>query len=180
MRSARAIVLGLATVAICALGVVTFDLSAAAQRGLRARVYLTQHQIPRRTTERGLINFARRHNARRLREITDKPIPEREWRANMVTSFNRAPGDLEFQVLFYDLEGGARRFVEPALSTFISNRDEKTFVQRLRLERPRFEPNHRMELVVVVRRQEVGRHRFELVGERVRNSGEVSFGDDET
>ncbi len=153
--------------------------SAEAQR-LRARVYLTQARIPRNLTERGLIAFARRHRARRLRETTDRPIPERQWRANMVTAFNRAPGDLEFQVLFYDLEGGGRRFVGPPMSTFVNNRNEKTFVQRVRLERPHFKPNSRMELVVVVRRQEVGRQRFELVGERVQHTGEVSFGNDET
>ncbi len=93
----------------------------------------------------------------------------------MVTAFNRSPGDLEYQVLFYDLEGGARRFIEPPLSTFINNRDEKTFVRRINLERPRFEPNHRMELVVVVRRNEVGRARFETRGEVIQNSGVVSF-----
>lgn len=147
--------------------------SAEAQR-LRARVYLTQARLPRNVTEQGLIRFARRHNARRLRETNDRPIPEREWRAEMVTAFNRSPGDLEYQVLFYDLEEG-RRFIEPPLSTFINNRSEKTFVRRIRLERPRFEPNHRMELVVVVRRQEVGRQRFELIGERVQNTGEVTF-----
>lgn len=160
--------------AACLFGaLVIMDSSALAQR-LRARVYITQARIPRNLSERGLIRFARGHNARRLQEITDPPIPEREWRANMVTSFNTPPGDLEFQVLFYDLEEG-RRFISPALSTFVNNRDEKTFVQRLRLERPRFQPNRRMELVVTVRRQEVGRHRFELVGEAVRHTGEVSF-----
>ena len=142
---------------------------------LRARVYLTQHRIPRRLTERGLIRFARGHNARRLRETTDQPIPERKWKAEMVVSFNRAVGDLEFQALFYDLEGGARRFIGPPLSVFVNSRDEKTFVQRIRLERPQFKPNNRYEVVVTVRRQEVGRARFETIGERVRHSGEVTF-----
>jgi hypothetical protein len=37
-----------------------------------------------------------------------------------------------------------------------------------------------MEMRVVVRRQEVGRLRFELIGEEVQHSGQVSFGADET
>ncbi len=161
-----------------AAGVIVAEGDAGAQR-LRASIFLTQNQIPRNLTERGLIGFARRHNARRLRETTDQPIPERQWVANMVTSFNTLPGDLEFQVLFYDVEQGDR-FIGPPLSTFINNRQEKTFLQRIRLERPRFKPNRRMELRVVVRRQEVGRQRFELIGEEVRHSGTVSFGSDET
>jgi len=148
--------------------------TAEAQR-LRARVYITQNRIPRRLSERGLIRFARSHRARRLRETTDEPIPERQWKAEMVVSFNRPVGDLEFQGLFYDMEGGARRFIGPPMSVFVNNRDEKTFVQRLRLDRPQFKPNNRYEIVITVRRNEVGRARFETTGERVQHSGEVTF-----
>jgi hypothetical protein len=153
------------------------------QRRLRARVFLTQHRLPRGGSERALLGFARRHNARRLRETTDRPIPDRQWKAEMITNFNRPPGDLEFHVLFYDVEEGARRFVTD-MSTFINDRSQKTFVQRLRLDRgdgrhDGFQPNRRMELVVTVRRQEVGRQRFELLGEELERSGTVSFSDDE-
>ncbi len=153
------------------------------QRGLRARIFLVQHRLPRGGSERALLGFARSHNARRLRETTDQPIPERKWKAEMITSFNRPPGDLEFHVLFYDIEDGARRFVTD-MSTFINDRTQKTFVQRLRLPRGRghhegFQPNRRMELVVTIRRQEVGRQRFELLGEEIARTGTVNFGDDE-
>jgi len=168
-----------AALAVIGTGHAVLDAGSVDAQRLRAQVFITQRAIPRRLTERGLVRFARSHNARRLQETTDAPIPERKWLANMVTSFNRAPGDLEFQVLFYDLEGGARRFIGPPMSTFVNNRDERTFVQRLRLERPTFKPNTRMELVVTVRRTEVGRRRFELIGERIQHSGEVSFSDDE-
>lgn len=170
-----AVALAAVAIALGFFGVDELLSTAEAQRGLRARVYITQAAIPRNLSERGLIGFARRHRARRLRETTEQPIPERQWRANMVTAFNRPVGDLEFQVLFYDIEDGERRFIGPPLSTFINNRDEKTFVQRIRLERPQFAPNRRMELVVTVRRNEVGRARFEVVGERIQHSGEVTF-----
>lgn len=158
-------------------------IAAEGQRGLRANVYLVQHVLPRNLTERGLLGFARGHNARRLQETTDRPLAERQWKAEMITSFNRPPGDLEFHVLFYDVEDGARRFVQD-MSSFVNDRSQKTFVQRLRLDRGRgrhegFQPNRRMELVVTVRRQEVGRLSFELRGEEERRSGEVSFSDEE-
>jgi hypothetical protein len=116
-------------------------------------------------------------------ETTDAPIPEREWKAEMITSFNRPPGDLEFHVLFYDVEEGARRFVTD-MSTFVNDRSQKTFVQRLRLDRgggrhEGFQPNRRMELVVTIRRAEVGRQRFELIGEEIARTGTVDFSEDE-
>ena len=148
--------------------------TAQAQR-LRAQVYITQHRIPRSLNERGLIRFARGHQARRMRETTEEPIPERQWKGDMVVAFNRPVGDLEFQALFYDIEGGSRTFIGPPLSVFLNNRDDKTFVQRVRLDRPQFKPNNRYEVVITVRRQEVGRARFETLGERVQHSGEVSF-----
>lgn len=153
--------------------------SGEAQGRLRARIFLTQARIPGGLTEQGLIRFARGHNARRLQEVTDRPIPEREWKAEMVTAFNQPVGDLEFQVLFYDVEDGPRRFLGPPLATFVNDRTQRTFVQRIRLRRPQFKPNRRMEMVVTVHRQEVGRARFEVIGERIHHAGEVNFAPDE-
>lgn len=152
---------------------------ATAQGRLSAQVYLTQSRIPNSLNLRRLIGFAKRHRARRLTETSDSPLAKRKWLATLITVFNRPVGDLEFQVLFYDVEGGGRRFVEP-LSVFVNDREEKTFVQKIKLPRPRFKPNRKMELVVTVRRQEVGRQKFELVGENVRHSGEVNFSVDDT
>lgn len=149
-----------------------------AQRGLRAQIYLTQARIPGNVSEQGLLSFARRTRQPRLQESDDSSIRDRKWLANMVVAFNRPVGDLEFHVLFYDVHDGPRRFVED-MSTFVSDRDQKTFVQRVRLERPRFRPNRNMELVVTVRRQEVGRLSFGLVGEEIRRTGEVDFSEDE-
>jgi hypothetical protein len=157
--------------------------AAEGQRGLRAQVFLTQQRIPRNLSERQLVAFARRANARTLRETTDRPLPERKWTAEMVTSFNRPPGDLEFHVLWYDIEGGARRFVRD-MSTYVSDREQATFVTRINLPRGQgraegFQPNRRYEAVVTVRRQEVGRMQVTLAGEEIARSGEVSFSDDE-
>jgi hypothetical protein len=154
--------------------------SADAQRGrLRAQVYLVQAQIPRGMSERALIGFARSHHARRLMETTDSPLAQRKWLADLVISFTQPPGDLEFHVLFYDVTDGGRRFVDD-MSTYVNDRTQKTYVQRIRLDRPKFKPNRRMELVVTVRREEVARLNFEMVGEEERRTGVVSFSDAET
>ena len=97
----------------------------------------------------------------------------------MVVSFNQPVDDMEFTVLFYDIHDGARRMVND-MSTMVSNRKEKTFVQPISLPRPTFKPNRNMELVVTVRRAEVGRLKFGVSGEEVKRSGTVSFSDEET
>jgi hypothetical protein len=145
---------------------------------LKASVYIVQAKIPNKLTERGLIGFARSHNTKRLRETNEPKLDDRSWQANLVVAFNQPPGDLEFQVLFYDIHDGPRRLVED-LSTFVNDRSQKTYLQKFKLERPRFKPNRNMELVVVVRRQEVARMKFGVLGQAVRRSGTVDFSDEE-
>ena len=146
--------------------------------GLKAQVYLVQTKIPNKLTEKALIAFARRNANKLLRETTDAPVKERKWQADMVVSFNAPVNDMEFQVLFYDIHDGPRRFVND-MSTMVNDRSQKTFVQKVTLPRPSFKPNRQMELVVTVKRAEVGRLKFGVVGEEVKRSGEVSFSDSE-
>ena len=141
---------------------------------LKANVFLTQNKIPGGLSEAGLLSFVRSHKSARLRESSEPNLDERKFMAEMVTQFSAAPGDLEFHVLFYDVHDGARKFVED-MSTFIDDRKQKVFLQRVKLPRPRFKPNRRMELVVTVKRAEVGSHKFITDGEEKRNSGVVSF-----
>lgn len=169
-------------VALSAVVAVAFALSAAsvtqARGGLKASIFLTQAQIPNRLSEKALVGFVRGHKSSRLQENTGVPLADRVWTANMVVQFNAPPGDLEFSVLFYDVHDGPRRFVED-LSTYVNDRSQKTYLQRVNLPRKRFKPNRNMELVVVVRREEVGKLKFAMIGEEERRSGQVAFGDDE-
>lgn len=150
-----------------------------AATGLRAKIYLTQKGIPRSLSEAGVLRFARAHKATRLRETTDAPIDERQWRASLVASFNAPVRDSEFEVLFYDIQTAERKFIAPAMTVFLSDSNQRTIVHKLRLKRPQFEPNRRLEMVVTVRRQEVGRYRFQILGDAVQHSGEVTFTDEE-
>ena len=157
-----------------------FTLPSSSEARGSAKIYIFQGKVPKKLSERGLIGFARKHRKKKLQEIKDKPLKERYWLAKMVAAFKRPPGDVEFQVLFYDITGGARDFISPALSIFINDRKQRTFLQKLKLERPTFKPNRKLEAVVTVRRTEMGRTKLELQGEVKRNSGKVDFSDDET
>ena len=142
---------------------------------LRANVFLTQSKIPSNLNEKGLLGFARSHKAARMRETTEPNLDERKWLAEMITQFNAPPGDLEFHVLFYDVTDGARQFIED-MSVFVDDRSQKVFVSKVKLPRPRFKPNRRLELVVTVRRAEVGSLKVIVDGEEKRHSGVVDFG----
>lgn len=152
---------------------------ASAASALHARIFLTQKGIPRSLSETGVLRFAQGNKATRLRETTDAPVEDRQWRATLVVNFNGPVGDSEFGVLFYDVQTAERKFIAPAMTVFVNDRSQRTIVHKLRLERPQFEPNRRLEMVVTVRRQEVGRYRFQILGDRVQHSGEVTFTDDE-
>lgn len=168
------VVVGVAAVALVSTALFV---QPAAAGGLKANVFLTQAKIPSGLSEKRLIGFARSNSQRFLRE-TDGEIKQRKWKANMVVSFTGPVDDMEFTVLFYDVHDGPRRFVDE-MSTMVNKRNEKTYVQPITLARPQFKPNRNMELVVTVKRAEVGRLKFAVQGEEIKRSGEVSFSDDE-
>lgn len=173
MQVSRTVVSGLMAIGLCA-GAVLYQPASAEGAATKASTWLVQKKIPKRLSEGGLLRFARSNNARRLQETQEADIASREWKAEMVTSFNRPPGDFEFQVMIYDVHSGPRQFVD-SMPVMISNRTDKTFVNRVKFQRPKFKPNRKMELVVVLKRREIGRMKFETVGERVRHSGQVDF-----
>lgn len=178
-RTRRRTDLGLFLVLAAAVTVGLGPDAAPAEAGsLKATVYLTQAKIPGGMSEKAMLGFARGHTSKLLQE-SDGDVKARKWTANLVVSFNRPVDDMEFTVLFYDVNDGPRRFIED-MSTMVSNRSEKTFVQRINLPRPTFKPNRQMELVVTVHREEVGKLKFGVVGEEIKRSGQVSFSDEET
>lgn len=153
---------------------------AEAQRGgLRATIYVTQAAVPRGLTEKALVGFARGHQARTLAETTDTPLDQRRWLGNMVIQLSAPLNDLEYHALYYDVTDGAHDFIDD-MSINVHDRTQRTFVQRISLPRPRFRPNRRIELVVTVRRAEVGRARFDLRGEEAQRSGVVDFSESDT
>ncbi len=97
----------------------------------------------------------------------------------MVVSFNTPPGYLEYHALFYYVTDGPRDFIND-MSIYVSDRDQRTYVQRLNLTRPQFRPNRRLEAVITVSHAEVGTMRVELRGEEIQRSGQVDFSVEDT
>ncbi|QQR91319.1 MAG: hypothetical protein IPJ88_06210 [Myxococcales bacterium] len=172
---ARFIQFTLIAVLLCTLS----HSEANAAKRLHAKVFITQSKIPKDLNERKLIAFAQGHQAKRMKEQSDKPLPKRKWIGDMVVAFNAPPNELEYHALFFDVSGGGRRFVDD-MATMISDRKQRTYLQKLKLRKPMFEPGKKYEVVITIRRAEVGKIQFETLGEREKRSGRVDFADEET
>ncbi|MCA9609985.1 MAG: hypothetical protein KC619_30525 [Myxococcales bacterium] len=167
---------------LCGLSFLAATTEVGAQRRPSgAQVYITQTRPPRLPTERALIGWARSHRSRFLDETHEDELAQRKWLATMVVAFRRQVGDLEYQALFYDRGRGGheeRRFTR-SMAFMLNSRDERTFVQPLRLPRPDFQPLHTYEMVITVRRQEMGTTMIALRGEEPRRTGRVDFTDED-
>lgn len=143
------------------------------------QVYMIQKRIPAKLSEDALLRWARSNQTKRLQETPGGEIPQRKWQFDVITSFREPPNDMEFHVLFYDVHDGPPRFIRE-MSMFVNDRTQRTYVQQMRLDRPAFRPNRNYEMVITVRRTEMARHRFALLGAVEARSGEVSFTAEET
>lgn len=151
---------------------------AESQRGPKAQIFVVQRSIPRTLPGRdGHVQFGRKHHKRTLQEVTDVPVSERSWLARLIVKFDRPLGDWEFDVVFYDLTDGGRRYMDPPMTMRVSDRDQSLFIQPIELKRPEFQPGMKLDLTVRTRGQEAGKTRIQLAGERIRvqHSGEVDF-----
>lgn len=154
---------------------------ASAQRRGRqtTQIYMVQKRVPAKLSEEQLIRWARSASTKRLVETQDGEIRSRKWNFQIITSFRQPPNDMEFHMLFYDVHDGPPRFIRE-MSMFVNDRTQRTYVQQMRLDRPSFRPNRNYEMVVTVRRTEMARLRFALLGQEEARSGEVSFTDEDT
>ena len=152
---------------------------AEAAKRLRAKIFITQKRIPKNLNERKLISFAKANRAKSLKEQTGKPLAKRKWIADMVVAFNAPPGDFEYHALFFDISGGGRRYVDD-LATMIGDKTRRTFLQKIKLRKPMFEPGKKYEVVITIRRAEIATAQFETSGQQKKRTGRVDFSDDET
>lgn len=131
---------------------------------LQAKVFITQEPIPRKLSEKDLLDFIKKHQMQKIEESKESNIKERGWTANLIIAFNGSPDTLEFDLVFYDVQKGVRVFVDRQ-NSLLNDKNQKTYVDKIKLKRPMYQPNRKMELAVVVKQAEVGSLKFSTVGE---------------
>jgi hypothetical protein len=177
-RSART--LGLiflsASLATFALAPSLMPSSAEGQGRNTAQIFVVQGRVPS-SVPGGLAKFGKQNHRNTLQEGNTMPVSERSWRASLIVQFAQPIGDWEYDVLYFEAKGGKREHVGAIQTVHVSDRNEKTFSQKIELKRPDFQPKSKIDIVVRLRGREAGVRRVTLAGEqvRIRYSGTVDF-----
>jgi hypothetical protein len=153
--------------------------SSVCAQGLHAEIIPMQTKMPANIKGNPL-TFARAHKALKLNESKEAELNQRSWHVEFAIAFNKPPADSEISLLFYDVQDGPRRFMDSMSSYLQGGRTEKIFFQSVDLRRPKYKPNRKLEVVVTVRRQDVGSAKFGIVGEAPKRNGQVDFSDEDT
>ena len=127
----------------------------------KAKVYITQESIPRGLPEKDLIAFAKKNQASSVFETKGSDNQNRSWIFSLLIAFNASPGEMEYELVFYSAQKGVRIPVENR-SMVLSGRDQKTYLQKIVLKQPKYQPDQDIELVVVINGQQVGGEKFHL------------------
>ncbi len=150
-----------------------------AEAAAGAFVFVTQAKVPE-PLKGSLIAFGKKNKTRQLTETKEADLAQRMWLARLIIGFSKPPQDPEITLLFYDVTGGGKKYIT-SMSRFLSGaQTQKEFLQSIKLPRSEFPPNRQIELVVVVRHQEVGKTAFLLVGDVPKRSNKVDFSVEET
>jgi len=128
---------------------------------LKAKIFLTEVSIPRGLPEKDLLSYVQKNQITKIAAANVTDVKKSYWTANLVIAFNASPGELEYQMSIYDVQGGVRVLVENR-SMLLSDRIQKTYVQKIFFKAPQYQQNRNYELAVVVRGGEVGRFKFHL------------------
>ena len=143
-----------------------------------AQIYVVQGRVPSSFPGKdGALKFGRKNHRNTLQEVTGVPVKDRSWLARLVIQFQRPLGDWEYDILYFEKKGAQRELIGSVVTVHVSDRNERTFIQRIELKRPEFKPKSKIELALRVRGRKTGTRNITLAGEelRVRYSGSVDF-----
>src|SRR5262245_29885701 len=100
------------------------------------------------------------------------------WRIEYIAFFARPLDDIEVAVLFYDVTGGAKRFLAES-QTFIQHRGDRMFGSNVIIGSPEFEPNKKILMTMENRGRIIATGTIIIRGEGPKYTGRVEFTDEE-
>ena len=116
---------------------------------------------------------------------TDKVWPKEQagndvavWKLEYVAFFARPLNDFEVMVKFFDVTGGARKFIAGD-AQMTRERDTRVFASDIELSKPYFDANRKYMMVVESKGKTVATASFWLRGKGEEHSGKVEFGEKE-
>lgn len=116
---------------------------------------------------------------------TDKVWPKEQkgndhaiWRIEYIAFFAQPLSDYEIDLKFYDVTGGARRFVAGD-AQMTRDRDSRIFASDIEVAKPEFNVNRQYMMTIEKRGRVIARTSFWLRGEAESYSGRVEFSEEE-
>lgn len=116
---------------------------------------------------------------------TDKVWPKEQtgndhavWKVEYIAFFERPLGDYEVSVKFWDVTGGARKFIAGD-QQMTRDKTSRIFASDIELAKPTFEVNRKYMMTVESRGRRLASTSFWLRGKGESYSGTVEFSDDE-
>jgi hypothetical protein len=100
-----------------------------------------------------------------------------KWKFEYIAFFARPLDDMDLNVRFYDITGGARRLV--STGNIFVHRGDRMFGSSWKIGPPDFEPNKKIEMTVESRGRILAQGTVIIRGEGPHYSGKVEFSDEE-
>ena len=101
-----------------------------------------------------------------------------KWKFEYIAFFSQPLDDLEVSLRFYDVTGGARRFLAES-QTFVSHRGDRMFGSNMTIGAPEFDPNKKLLITMENRGRVLAQANLIIRGEGPHYSGRVEFTDEE-
>lgn len=147
---------------------------AAPERVFAGKVLASDKRFPTRAdSERAFVKKIRERARDRIREDEDNE----RWRIYFASFFDRPLNDLEVTIRLYDVTSGEKQFIT-SFQQFVQRRGLRSLISQVTLDRPRFDPNRRILMVMENRGRVYAQGAFYIVGKVDQGSGDVDFTDD--
>ena len=122
------------------------------------------------------INAVKQAKTDRVWPQEQKGNDEATWKVEYVAFFAKPLNDFEVMVKFFDVTGGARKFIAGD-AQMTRERDTRVFASDIALAKPYFDGNRKYMMVVESKGRTVASTSFWLRGKGEEHSGKVEFGD---
>ncbi len=143
------------------------------------QVVITSKRLPSRfSSGEAFISALKQAKTDKVWPKEQKGNDEAIWKLEYVAFFAKPLDDFEVMVKFFDVTGGARKFIAGD-AQMTRERGTRVFASDIELTKPYFDANRKYMMVVESKGRTVATANFWLRGKGEEHSGKVEFGDKE-
>jgi hypothetical protein len=175
----RRLALGLAF-AVCLSPAPVWAGGAKPEDVFKGKIIITEKRLPMKfPSAAAFVQAVNRAKVDRVWPREEKGNDHAEWNIEYIAFFAQPLADNEVTVKFFDVTGGAHRFVAGD-SQYTRERNSRVFASSILVAKPEFEHNKRYMMTVQTGGRVIASTMFWLRGKGPNYSGKVEFSDEET